>query len=215
VSSFRDPLTGIPDPDWARTLVQSQSNLKPVGDPTRWGSRTLTQILSPPGIGELGSASSQVMQAATRDAYSRCWALNGTISLPSDFWDELSDIDAYLHIDLQCQMGVGQAQVLHQICLFDNSAGPGGEPTGLCWQQERGQGGPYSRQTTATLSANPAIIDYTYAFCAIGALVGNTINIRANYLYGYTVDPDPFASYFPLQSALNLVLTPFAAGEGL
>jgi hypothetical protein len=200
------------DPDWARVLV-SAGPTRPVGDPTRWGTSTLTVLTAPPALGDLVSVSSQVIQAATRDGYSRCWALNGTLSLPQITWDLVATTKLAYQITLEVQMGVGQAQVRHDICLFQNGTATG---SGLCWTQEISQGGPYLRYETPSLSLVPVAgePDQTYAFAAIGALVGSTINIRANYFLG-NADVLPVPGVFPTQSRLNLVLTPFAAGEGL
>lgn len=193
-------------PDWARVLVNTGASTKPVGDPTRWGSSTFTLLTAPPALGDISTASVQVLEAGTRDAYSRSWALNGTLSLPEEFWGVSAPANVATRVSLQVQMGVGQAQVLHEICLFDSTL-----PGGLCWDQALQQGGPYVPYETAALGPGTAT-DLTFAFSAIGALIGHTLNIRSKYVFGNLGLPMP---QFPTRSLINVVLTPFAAGEGL
>lgn len=185
-------------PDWGRALVPPASVVQPVGDPTRWGASGIT-LLSAPGTGEVFAT--QIIQAATRDGYSRSWSLNGSLSLPADLWNY-----AFTSVALEIQMGVGQAQVLHKISLFE------GTPVGgLCYTQYFPNGGPYLAYSTPTLSTVGGTIDRTRCFAAIGALIGSTINIRAVYTIGAAGAP----AVFPTRSQINLVLSPFAAGHGL
>lgn len=189
------------DPDWDRVLVH-QGKTQPVGDPTRWGAQEFT-LLPVPSAATQNLLQTQIIQAATRDGYSRSWALNGTLSLPADLWTPGA---LGVEVSLQIQMGVGQAQVLHEIMLW--SPVPQG---GLCDSQYFPNGGPYVAYTSPPLSQVPGVVDRTRAFAAIGALVGATINIRAKY----NLAAAAAAAVFPTRSLIQLVLTPFAAGTGL
>lgn len=185
------------DPDWDRYLVDAGKKGLPVGDPTRWGSQAFTRIdTSVPD-----QPSTQVLQASTLDSYSRSWALLGTLTLPPDLWNAA----AFVEVTLEIIMGVGQAQVTHRIVLF--SAAPAG---GLCYTQYIVNGGPYKSVPVAAVGGNPTYTtDQSRAFAAIGALIGQSINIRAIYQIGAVT------AQLPTTSVLNVILTPFAAGKGL
>lgn len=194
-------------PDWGRYLVPPASKVQPVGDPTRWGASALTLLQTPTATAAFPST--QIIQSATRDGYSRSWGLNGTLSLPTPLWQPVLVSGCLLIVVLQVQMGVGQVQVLHEITLFHSGIVP---PAGLCMSQYDLNGGVYEPYLTPTLSSVAGTTDLTFAFAAIGALIGSTINIRVKYTTGAAPVPP---AVFPCQSQVNLVLTPFAAGEGL
>lgn len=187
---------GIHDPEWDRYLVARDGKALPVGDPTRWGAQVYTRIT---GVGT-DQPSTQVLQMASNDQYSRSWAVLGTLSLPPDIW-----LAGAVSISLEVSMGVGQAVVTHRISLFE------GTPIGgLCHWQYFPQGGPYLAVPTPSLSENPAVaFDLTRGFAAIGALVGQSINIRARYVINSA------SLQLPARSLLVLAVTPFAAGKGL
>lgn len=195
-------------PDWGRVLVPPGSQIQPVGDPTRWGAQGLT-LLPVPAVFSVSTAGTQIIQAATKDGYSRSWALVGTLSLPTLLWDDLATNTI---VTLQIQMGVGQAQVLHEIELIAGiGLMTGATKKGLCASQDEANGGPYRAYLSAPLSSVAGVTDTTRGFAAIGALVGATINIRASYRSTSLAYP----AVYPCQSQINLLLTPFAAGHGL
>jgi hypothetical protein len=183
------------DPDWNRYLVRGQAAAH-VGDPTRWGAQVETLI---PATGEV--TSTQVLAASTRDAYSRSWALLGTLELPAELWNA-AIAGVGVSVSLDVSVGVGQTLLTQRLSLFEAS-GPLATG-GLCETQylprTAGQG-PYLAINTAN--------GLTRSFAAIGALVGQSINIRARYSIAAV-----FAS-LPARSLLSVIVCPFAAGEGL
>ena len=189
---------GMGDPDWDRYLVDAGKKGLPVGDPTRWGSQVLTRI-------DLNltadQQSQQVLQVSTIDSYSRSWALLGSLTLPPDLWNAASAVE----VSLDCTMGVGQAQVTQRLVLF--SAVPAG---GLCYNQYLPNGGPYKGIPVAAVGGNTTYTtDQSRAFAAIGALVGQSINVRVNYSIGFAT------TQLPTTSILNVIVAPYAAGKGL
>lgn len=89
---------------------------------------------------------------------------------------------------LQCTMGVGQVTIQHNITLM------GGAKGGLCNSQHFENAGPYWNN------------DEGRAFAAIGSLIGRSISIRMLYLVAV-----PIAA----MATVSVIMTPFAAGEGL
>lgn len=186
---------GIHDPDWDRFGIKPPNASQPVGDPTRWGAQALT-LLTDAGLAGV-IASGQILQVSTRDGYARSWSLIGTLSLPGVEWNA---VGSALHVQLELTMGVGQAQITHIVELFNAFTTP---YSGLCMAQHYTQGGPYSGTfDTSTLTE-------ARAFAIIGGLVGQSISVRA--LYGGS----PPAPGLPSTSRLALLMTPYAAGEGL
>lgn len=187
---------GIHDPDWGRFGIEHPNASKPVGDPTRWGAQVftaLTDALITAGV----INTSQILQVQTRDGYSRSWALLGTLSLPGVQWNA---VGSTLHVQLELTMGVGQVQITHVIELFNAFTTP---YSGLCMSQHFSQGGPYS----GTFETSTGI--ESRAFAIIGGLVGQSISVRG--VYGGAA---PVAG-LPATSRLGLIVTPYAAGEGL
>jgi hypothetical protein len=199
------------NPDWGRTLVNTGRQGAPVGDPTQWGAQVITQI---PAVADT-TISAQIIQAATVDAYSRSWAIVGTLSLPFALWGAPGvytgdPTSTPYTVWLEVIMGVGQTQIVHNIVL---SAGDQNPTVGLCTTQS-------SALYTGPIPA-PGLGPYQPAFpplgathqvrpfAAIGALVGHTIAIRAVYQIGM------LAPGLPAASTIAILLTPFAAGQGL
>ena len=192
LESGADTGADLGDPDWDRYLIKGGPAQPPVGDPTRWGSQTLTLV---PAAGL--QTSTQILAASTRDAYSRSWGMIGTLSLPSELWNAVAGVA----VSLDVSMGVGQALLTQRIALFSALA----VSQGLCITQYEANGGPY--QSITDVVAGVPI--QTRAFAAIGAIVGQSVNIRVRYSIAAA-----FAS-LPTTSELVIALTPFAAGQGL
>jgi hypothetical protein len=191
---------GMMPPDWERYKVAPAGHVMHVGDPTRWGAQAVTPLndallaAAPFGI---GVSSGQLLQVQTRDGYSRSWSMLGTLSLPGLQWNA---VGASMSVELELVMGVGQAQITHRIVLFSAFTTP---YSGLCMTQHRSQGGPYDG-TSDSASGTEA-----RAFAIIGGLVGQSIS--AQCLYGGST---PVAG-LPATSRIALIVTPYAAGEGL
>lgn len=195
---------GIHDPDWERYRVTRDGELAPVGDPTRWGAQVVTALddsMSQP------INTPQIIQLATRDGYARAWSVLGTLGLPLLTWNT-SDV----FVQLEITMGVGQVQITHTIVLVHGALGPAGLPAGvpavgkggLCLDQWIFYGGPYN-------GALDPPSNQARAFAIVGGLVGQSIAIRASYQLN-SVPPTPG---LPGSSRLALIVTPYAAGEGL
>lgn len=197
---------GIHDPDWGRYQVHKDGVGAPVGDPTRWGAQVFTQLDD--GFGLVSTP--QILQLATRDGYSRSWSLEGTLSLPTLTWNT-----ANLIVQLEVTMGVGQVQITHAIMLLNPAitTPPVGLPAvgrgGLCLSQYFFFGGPYNAVGEA--NAGGVLANQARAFAVIGGLVGQSISIRATY---QNTDLPPVPG-LPTLSRLALIVTPYAAGEGL
>ena len=179
-------------PDWERYGIRPPNAFQKVGDPTRWGVQLDTTI---PAAGLQNST--QILQAQTRDAYSRSWSLIGTLALHPDLWGAAAGVE----VSLEVVMGVGQAQISQRIALFYGTGFPGA----LCEGQYLPNGGPY-QAIPLTIGSTTVL---SRPFAAIGAIVGQAINIRARY---------NIAGVFPALPApsnLAIMLTPYAAGEGL
>jgi hypothetical protein len=188
----------VNDPDWDRVLVTAGKKSIPLGDPTKWGS----QIPTPLDVTLTETFSDQIVFAQTKDAYSRSWAIIGTLTLPQATWNDPGVFPAGpfpIIVALEVQMGVGQATVLHEIILSC-----GNNPTvGLCNTQNAINGGPY----LSSFAAAPDFLE-TRPFAAIGALVGNQINVRARYIGGLNTG-------LPTTAVITALVTPFAPGVGL
>lgn len=195
----------VPPPDWARYVMDSDAKHGPnapaqpaVGDPTRWGAE-LDTLIPAAGIAD----SRQILHVQTRDAYSRSWTLFGTLSLPADLWVSATGVGVSLEID----MGVGQT-VLHQKLMLFLGNTPAGSVIGagaLCQAQYVTNGGVYQ----SFVEVRDGIPILTRSFAAVGALCGQSINIRARY------DISGIFAQLPTISKLALVVAPYAAGDKL
>lgn len=190
----------INHPDWGRAMVHPPGHLKPVGDATRWGAQDSTVLAIDGQIHQ----TAQILQVQTRDAYARSWSLIGVLAMPTTVF-AVANVEA----TLQVTMGVGQAQMTHEIELWLGSASAGG-PGGLCYQQDSLHGGPYTGTTFLAPNSAGVPVGYTpKPFAIIGGLIGQTIAVRARYgILG--VDAD-----LPAPILLTVIVTPYAAGEGL
>lgn len=197
--SIDDP-SDMSDPDWARAMVRPPGGMLPVGDASRWGAQDLTVLAIDGAIHQ----TPQILQIQTRDPYARSWSLLGTLAMPTTAF-AMANIEAVL----QVTMGVGQAQILHEIELWLGSASAGG-PGGLCYQQDSLHGGVYTG--TAFLQANSAGVPTGYTpkpFAIVGGLIGQSIAVRARYgALGVNAD-------LPAPIILSVIVTPYAAGQGL
>ena len=210
----------IHDPDWERYFVAAQGGVAPVGDPTRWGSQVFTRIFDN-GFPEQIIFSGQMLQMATQDNYARPWNVIGTLTLPQSVW-----LSTAVEVDLEVTMGVGQIQIVHRIGLvrsFRSTQPPGWPITppgpfatipigGLCIQQSQNAGGPYAETTEPTTAELPVageLQDICRPFACIGALVGQSISMRARYRRWNV------SNGLPCLSRLAVIVTPYAAGEGL
>ena len=197
---------GMHDPDWDRFKVTKDGTNAPVGDPTRWGAQIFTALAdTAPDV-----YTPQILSMSTRDGYARPWSLLGTLSLPTVTWDKTQVGPGGLVVSLEISLGVGQIQITHSILLLTGAGtGPGGVPTvpgGLCFTQNWFLGGPYNTVQEAIGGVNTE----ARAFAVVGGLVGQSISIRARYQI--VTPPTPG---LPTTSRLGLIVTPYAAGEGL
>jgi hypothetical protein len=183
-------------PEWERVRVDPGAAKSPLGDPTRWGSQVPTLL----GATLVNEFSGQIVIAATKDPYARSWSIVGALTLPQATWNAPAVFPGGpfpLIVALEVTQGVGQTAVVHQIILMC-----GNLPTvGLCNTQNAINGGPY-------LSTFPDAVTETRPFAAIGALVGNMINVRARYIGGTNIG-------LPTTALISALLTPYAAGTGL
>lgn len=190
-------------PDWGRYGARPPDKFEKVGDPTRWGATDR----SPIGLNVFPIVSSnQVISVTTRDPYARSWAALGTLTLPVAVWTTAQTISSIL-----CVMGVGQIQLMQEIALWIG-AGSAGGPGGLIYQQDSINGGPYINPDPflAPNDAGAVISWQQKSFSIIGGFVGHTIGIRGKY--GVIVGAMP---ELPAKAELSMIVTPFAAGEGL
>lgn len=189
-------------PDWGRFGLTPPNQYQKVGDPTRWGAIDSTNVIS----NGFAQSTAQILQIQTRDAYSRSWTVIGTLSMPVSVWDSVFGPTLASVI---VTMGVGQVQIAHKLCLW-SSGGAVGAPGGLCYTQDIANGGPYLNPDPELVTINGVAIAYqTRAFAAVGSLVGQAIGMIAEY-GTLGVNPD-----LPAPAKLSLMVTPYAAGEGL
>lgn len=198
---------GLHPPDWDRYAVTRDGAAAPVGNPTLWGNQVFVPMPAAALFTTLQTP--QFIQLATSDAYARSWSVLGTLTLPIATWQytELTPFGG-LQVELLITMGVGLARITHSIMLlfpghFGPSAGPVSPAGGLCLSQNWFYGGPYN-------PISEALGEDTRPFAIVGGLVGQSIAIRANYLNYGAATPG-----LPATSRLNVIITPYAAGQGL
>jgi hypothetical protein len=193
--------SSMPDPQWGNVLIHPQEKKAPVGDPTRWGALDTTTIVE----NAFAQSSTQIIWIKTRDSYSRGWSVVGALTMPVSVWDGVAAVLASLIVS----MGVGQVQLIHKICLW-TGGGAVGAPGGLCYTQDVQNGGPYLNPDPVLETVNGVVIAYkTRVFCVIGGLVGQSLSIVGEY---GTLGANPD---LPAPARLSLIVTPYAAGEGL
>lgn len=205
----------MPDPDWGGVLVHPASKKMPVGDPTLWGNTVKTLIDDDPILGNTPRViySDQIVLAQAADSYSRSWSLTGTLSVPGVGWRFLTGANPSgpdlptdgMNVFLQVIQGIGQINVENQINLACNGFASN---VGLCWNQSSINGGPYVPTYSPTpIDANSYI---TVPFACVGALIGNTISVRAVYLRGGSV-----SGVVIKNAIMSCVITPYAPGHGI
>lgn len=190
-------------PDWNRYVLPVNPTGVPVGDSTRWGAEYFQPLAD-----NLAMVTPQILQVQTADPYARSWALLGTLSMPAITWNR-----ADLFVQLDISMGVGQITIQQAIMLMHPAitSPPVGLPTvgrgGLCLEQNFYFGGPYNSQAETNAGGDVE----ARGFAIIGGLIGHSISVRARYESGQ-LPPTPG---FPAISRLAMIVTPFAAGQGL
>jgi hypothetical protein len=189
-----DHYDGMGAPDWDRYLVDAGKKPLPVGDPTIWGAQVQTFLEDPAA----DIFSPQFIQAGTADAFSRNWAIIGTLRMPTVVWNTASVYGGFSAVIpiLSVIMGVGQIQIEHQIVLAC-----GDQVVGLCATQNAANGGPYQAIVDGADTIKP--------FAAVGALVGHVISVRILFKAGGS------PAGFPMRPIVQAMVTPFAAGHGL
>lgn len=190
---------GLSDPDWGRVGVRGPEALgaPQLGDPTRWGANITFRVLNI--VGPQIFRSGQIIHALTRDGYSRPWGIAGTLSFPQLILPLPNNMAGNSWIAaLSITMGVGQTQIIHNVDLRATVAADdpfywSGDPT------LEGQIGPFTVSDTVVA---PFVIP--------AGIVGSMISIQL--LMGFTFNPAPGAEF---NFGGAMLLTPFAAGEGL
>jgi len=219
-----DPV--MPDPDWGNILIHPDQKKNPAGDPTLWGNTITTVIDDDPVEGSNPRViyGDQIVLVQAADQYARSWSLAGNISVPFNAWTVdpsptppgfYGNLDAAppLRVWLQITQGIEKVTLSQQILLMsggvDETTGAGNY--GLCNTQWSAVGGPYGE----LLSDNAPVIGPTTqlvrSFAAIGALIGNTLSIRAVYTRGGVIGQ-------PLDvpnASVSLIVTPYAPGQGM
>jgi hypothetical protein len=201
---------GLHDPDWGRFGIKSPSAFQPVGDPNRWGAQVITRIVDQASP---DTYTAQILQIATRDGYSRSWSLIGTLSMPTALWDAQQLGNATFSVNLEIGMGVGQTTISHAIVLCSSpgfgAAGPSVPipATGIILDQAWFRAGPYD----TLFDTSGGVNNESRAFAIVGGLIGSSISVRAHY-QNHTTAPTPGV---PFSSRLAIIVTPYAAGEGL
>ena len=207
----------MPNPDWGGVIVQPNQKRMPAGDPTLWGGAVTTLIDNDPVLGSTPRAfyGSQIILAQAADRYARSWSLSGAVTLPTGWWESdtavqpiIAPIPAImgvtaLYVLLSIVQGTEKITVEHQILL---AAGGRNTNIGLCNNQNCSNGGPY--MPTYVDPTDSAGSTATYPFAAIGALVGNTVTVRAFFCRGAAGATIP-------QATVSCLLTPYAPGSGI
>lgn len=188
---------GIQPPDWDRFGIKPPNEGMAVGDATRWGAQDVTLL---PNL-NCNIDSPQIVQVGTRDRYARAWTILGTLAVSTTVWNTAGFL-----IWLDVVMGVGQAQLNHRIVLLSPDPATGLPAFGgLCLTQYWKNGGPYY--------ANPeglAVASQARAFAVVGGLVGQSMSVRMHF---QATDATPIGA--TANAITTLIVTPYAAGEGL
>lgn len=197
----------MPPPDWGRVLVNTAQKKAPAGDPTLWGNTVTTLIdevsfeAHPPMT---TFYSEQIVMAKAADQYSRSWSVTGAVSLPPVVWGMtpanppigLTPPDGTtFSVYLSVLQGMEKVTIEHVILLAC------GGSFGLCNAQSTVNNGPYVPTTP-----DPNL--ETRAFAAIGALIGNSIAMRAVFVRSGD------ESFIP-RATISLMVAPAAAGAGI
>lgn len=216
----------MPDPDWGNVLVHPDQKKMPVGDPTLWANTITTPIDTDPLVGSTPRViyGDQIILAQAADRYARSWSLLGNVFLPLPAWTTdtdtnppayIGEIDALspMAVWLSIVQGIEKVTIEQQILLMSGGVDPltGAGNFGLCNNQFSAVGGPYG----ATFNENPPVISATLqqgrSFATIGALIGNTISVRAIFTRGGVIgQPADIPN-----ATVSLLLTPYAPGAGI
>lgn len=216
----------LPPPDFARVTV-NQPAPKPVGSPRLWGNEITTQIDQAAAAYGQTISSGQIVLAQAADHYSRSWSLLGNVTMPVSYWDIPSaeaapplnpfDVqggaaprDDMIDVWLEIVQGIEMMTTTQYVLL---SAGATSQRWGLIPNQITTNGGPYGQSTQRGNYPPPFTgqIVATRSFAMIGALVGNTISIRAIYVRGGVLGEAPNLR----QITMQLLITPYAPGAGI
>lgn len=188
----------MPPPDWGRVLVNTAQKKAPSGDPTLWGG-TVETAIDNDFAGDPATVrtvyGSQIILAQAADRYSRSWSIIGNLTMTPTMWRDTGSGGGDLEVYLSITQGIEKVTIEHRISLSMQ----GGE-LGLCNTQSTVVGGPYLPAVDGTQE--------TRAFAAIGALIGNTINIRGVFVRSSAERAVPSAR-------LSVLLAPAAAGAGI
>ena len=208
----------MPPPDWLRTMVHPDQKKKAVGDPTLWGNSVRVPIdeAGPyDGTSNILYTSPQIILAQAADHYTRSWSITGTVTAPTDAWEDPAlwappDIlippeggGPRLSVYLAVLQGTEKITIEHMICLV--YGGDTGN-RGLCNNQSSKHGGPYLP------SVSSDFLEQTRPFAAIGALIGNTVTVRALIVRGNGGGSIP--GVVPSVTIAAMV-TPYAPGAGI
>jgi hypothetical protein len=201
----------MPDPDWVRVMVHPDQKKKAVGDPTLWGNvvRVLIDddpVLPPNGV----YTSPQIVLAQASDHYTRSWSLTGAVTAPNDVWNDpnpfpppaslVQPAGPRLSVYLAISQGSEKVTIEQVITLL---FGGDVNNVGLCNNQSSAHGGPYLPGNTADLTQQ------TRPFAAIGALIGNTVNVRALLVRSLA------SGGIVPNVTISAMITPYAPGAGL
>lgn len=198
-------MSRMPPPDFSRVRIDAAQKQMPAGDPTLWAGQVVTPVGDTPGVFN----GNQIILAQAADRYARSWSLSGTVTCPSHAWTAPGAATApnfpdpagsttRLEVWISVLQGIEMLVVEHLILLT------AGTPYGLCQQQHTSQNGPYGSTFTSPL---PEAGQESRGFAAIGALIGNTISVRAIYARG--------AGGLISSAAVACILTPYAPGQGI
>lgn len=196
---------GLNDPDWGRVMVRGPNELQApqLGDPVRWGAEF--RVAMPQVLGTQVARSGQIVSAQCRDAYSRSWGIAGSLSYPAIIFALASPAvlsglnpNEWTAI-LSISMGVGQAQMIHNIDLRAVMAA------------DR----PFYRSSDQTMGGligpiNLGTDNIIEPFVIPGSLVANALSIQVVIVFNFAA-----AAPDPLPFVCNVQLTPFAAGDRL
>lgn len=193
-------------PDWDRFAIHPPGHFgAPAGDPTRWGQTIVTDLSQAilPAI----VFTTQFVQVACRDLYTRGWSITGVLTLANDAWDQATTYPDNLTgviAGIEITSSSRQVTLTQQIILS-----VGGDATrGLCNQQAVINGGPYGERSTR-MPDFPFVPARERPFAAISSLVGNNFGIRAFYDLGLNA-PETVS-----EAVLTLQVTPIAAGMNI
>lgn len=216
----------MPPPDFARVTV-NQPAPKPVGSPRLWGNEITTQIDTAGAAFGQTIGSGQIVLAQAADHYSRSWSLLGNVTMPISYWDIPSaevapptdpfavqhgavERDDMIGVWLEITQGIEMMTTMQYVLL---SSGATSQRWGLIPNQFTTNGGPYGQSQQRGNYPPPFAGQFvaTRSFAMIGALVGNSISVRALYVRGGVLGEAPNLR----QITTQLLITPYAPGAGI